>query len=158
LGYFWIFPRDTTKREINLGMGVIDNSQGSPKELLMSFKQEQGIKGDVNYVTGGLIPVGLQKPLRHENILFVGDAGVGTFPITGEGTPRAILNGILAAHCIVSEKPGLYPRIVKQEFFRWDLLGKTCIRSGRVMQRIGDKAYDRFLNSIVRFVFSPAFF
>jgi flavin-dependent dehydrogenase len=158
VGYFWIFPRDTTKKEINFGVGVLDTRRGNPKELLLSFKQELGIQGNVNYVTGGLIPIGLQRPLRHENILFVGDAGVGTFTITGEGTPRAILSGIFAARCIVSEKPQRYPRMVKREFLRWDLIGKTCIRSGRVLQKIGDNAYDVFLNSFFRFVFFPTFF
>lgn len=157
-GYYWIFPRDTTKREINLGMGVMDTSSGGPKDLLLSFKQELGIQGDVNYVTGGLIPIGLQYPLRHENILFVGDAGVGTFPFSGEGTTRAILSGIFAARSIVSGKPHRYPRLVTREFLRWDLIGKTFIKMGRVLQKIGDNSYDVFTNTFFRLIYFPSFF
>ena len=158
VGYLWIFPRDTTKKEINLGIGVLDASRGNPKELLVSFKHELGIQGDVNYVTGGFIPVGLQRPLRYESVVFVGDAGVGTFPLTGEGIARAILSGTIAAKCIVSRKPHRYPVLINQEFLRWDIIGKTCIRTSNVLQKIGDHAYDIFINSFFRFIVSPAFF
>jgi len=158
LGYYWIFPRDTAKREINLGIGVLDPSYGSPKELLSAFKQELGIQGVVNHVTGGLIPIGLQKPLRHDNIVFVGDAGVGTFPFSGEGTPRAILSGIIAARCIASEKPQRYPPLIKQEFLMWDLIGKTFLKAGRALQKIGDGANNLYLHSVFRSFLLPALF
>ena len=156
LGYFWIFPRDTTKREINLGIGVLDSSYGGPKELLSAFKQELDIQGEVNYVTGGLIPVGLQKPLRHDNILFVGDAGVGTFPFSGEGTPRAILSGVIAARCIVAEKPQQYPRLITREFLMWDVIGKTLLSTGRALRRIGADANDLYLHYVFRYILLPA--
>jgi flavin-dependent dehydrogenase len=158
LGYFWIFPRDPTKKEVNLGIGVLDISRGNPKELLLSFKQKLGVEGDVNYVTGGFIPVGLQRPLRYGPVLFVGDAGVGTFPLTGEGIARAILSGTIAAKCIVSQKPHRYPLLINQEFLRWDLIGKACLGTTSVLQRIGDHAFDIFTNSFFRFFVSPAFF
>jgi flavin-dependent dehydrogenase len=158
VGYLWVFPRDTTKKEINVGIGVLDASRGNPKELLVSFKHELGIKGDVNYVTGGFIPVGLQRPLRYESVLFVGDAGVGTFPLTGEGIARAILSGTIAAKCIVSRKPHRYPVLINQEFLMWDLIGKACLSTSSVLQKIGDRAYDIFINSFFRFIVSPAFF
>ncbi len=158
VGYFWIFPRDPTKKEINGGVGVLNPSGGNPKELLLVFKQEQGIEGEVNYVTGGLIPVGLQRPLRHDAVIFVGDAGVGTFPLTGEGIARAILSGTIAAKCIASGKPQRYPILINQEFLTWDLIGKTCLRTSSVLQRIGNRAYDLFIDAFFRFIVLPAFF
>lgn len=77
-GYYWIFPRNPEKSEVNVGVGVLNLANNiTLKDLLESFKDKQGIKGKINYVTGGLIPGGLQKPLKYNNILFVGDAGVG---------------------------------------------------------------------------------
>lgn len=158
VGYFWIFPRDTTKKEINVGVGVMSTARGNPKELLISFKREVGIEGDVNYVTGGLIPVGLQRPLRYGTVMFVGDAGVGTFPLTGEGIARAILSGTIAAQCIAARKPHRYPVLINQEFLTWDLIGKTCLQTSSVLQRIGNHAYDIFINAFFRFIVLPAFF
>ena len=46
--------------------------------MLENFKKENGISGKINHVTGGPVPLGLQRPLIYKNIIFVGDAGVGT--------------------------------------------------------------------------------
>jgi digeranylgeranylglycerophospholipid reductase len=158
LGYYWIFPRDASKKEINVGIGAFTATAGNPKDLLESFKKDEGIQGDINYVTGGLIPVGIQKPLRYHNILFVGDAGAGTFTITGEGVPRAILSGEIAAHCIVKGKTHRYPSLINHEFLKWDLIGITSLRMGNVLQKIGVRAYEPFVNSFFRFFFFPTFF
>jgi flavin-dependent dehydrogenase len=158
MGYYWIFPRDPAKKEINLGVGILGNFTGNSKELLASFKKEWGIQGDVNYTTGGLIPVGLQKPLTYKNIIFVGDAGVGTFPITGEGVPRAILSGEIAGKCIVSGHVHHYPSLIKRQFLKWDIAGKTCLTAGNILQRIGRNAYETSLNSFFRLFFIPKYY
>lgn len=84
-GFYWIFPRNPEKKEINVGLGIFGANDCKLKDLLESFKRDYGISGEINHVTGGLVPLGLQTPLKKNNILFVGDAGVGAFPVNGEG-------------------------------------------------------------------------
>ena len=139
-GYYWIFPRDPRKKEINLGVGVFGDVDCTLKAMLEAFKEEQGIEGKINYVTGGLVPAGLQRPLLHDNILFVGDAGVGTFPLTGQGIYRALLSGDVAGKCIAQQKPQQYPYVMDQKFIKWDVLGKTFLHVNNVMRRVGPQA------------------
>ena len=140
LGYYWIFPRDPRKKEINLGVGVLGNITVNLKNMLESFKEEQDIRGKINYVLGGLIPAGLQKPLQYKNILFVGDAGVGTFPLTGQGIYRALMSGDIAGRYIAQGHPKKYSHIIMKEFIKWDVIGKTFIRMNYVFRRVGPKA------------------
>ena len=123
-GYYWIFPRDPKKKEVNIGLGFCRNFNYNLKEMLEEFKEEQKIEGKINYVTGGLIPLGLQRPLMYENILFVGDAGVRTFLISGQGIYRALISGDIAGRCIACGYPKKYPHIINKEFIKWDIIGK----------------------------------
>jgi len=139
-GFYWIFPRDPKKREINLGIGVTENLKYNLKEMLERFKEENNIEGKINYVTGGLIPVGFQRPLIYKNILFVGDAGVGSFPLTGQGIYRALISGDIAGKCIARNCAGKYPYIIHQKFIKWDVVGKNFVRMNHILRRIGPKA------------------
>jgi flavin-dependent dehydrogenase len=139
-GYFWIFPRNPDKKEVNLGVGCLKKASYQLKEALETFKEEREITGKVNYTVGGLIPVGLQKPLQHHNILFVGDAGVGTFPLSGEGIYRALLSGEMAGYCLASGHPEWYSKKIYQRFIKWDVEGKTFLRIGSVLNKIGSKS------------------
>jgi len=118
VGYYWIFPRDPAKKEVNVGIGIAGLKESRAKSLLEDFKKEWKIEGDVNYTTGGIIPVGLQRPLMHKNILFVGDTGAGTFPFTGEGIYRSIFSGETAGKCIASGSTKKYPSIINHEFIK----------------------------------------
>ena len=139
-GYYWIFPRDPKKKEVNLGMGMVIRTTRNLKQKLEQFKTKYNIKGDINYETGGLIPAGIQKPLKYKNILFVGDAGVGTFPLTGEGIYRALLSGEIAGRCIARNTVNLYPRIINDKFLKWDIAGKTMLRVNDVTSNISEQA------------------
>jgi len=145
-GYYWIFPRNPRKKEINLGVGFFSDFGYNLREMLEAFKEKQKIEGKINYVTGGLIPAGLQQPLMHNNILFVGDAGVGTFPFTGQGIYRALISGDVAGRCIAKEYPKKYPHIINQEFIKWDVIGKTFIRANNIFRRINPKLVLASLN------------
>ena len=145
-GYYWIFPRDPKKKEINIGIGFSGKFGYNLKNILEEFKEERKIEGKVNYVTGGLIPVGLQRPLINNNILFVGDAGVGTFPFTGQGIYRALISGDVAGRCIARGYPKKYPQIINQKFIKWDLIGKTFIRANYIIRRINPKLVLASLN------------
>jgi flavin-dependent dehydrogenase len=139
-GFIWVFPRNPEKKEINVGLGTVEGMSYNLKEILESFKQEQGISGTVNHVTGGLVPLGLQAPLKKQNILFVGDAGVGAFPVNGEGIYRALMSGEVAGECIACGHPERYPRFITRQFIKWDFAGKMWLRANKVLRRIGPKA------------------
>ena len=139
-GYFWIFPRNPDKKEVNLGIGFSRKTNFQLKGTLEKFKEDQEIKGKVNYTVGGLIPVGLQKPLQYNNILFVGDAGVGTFPLSGEGIYRALISGDMAGYCLASGHPKWYTKKIYQRFIRWDVEGKTLLRVASVLNKIGSRS------------------
>ena len=148
-GYYWIFPRDPTKKEINVGIGLFGKFSCELKEMVEKFKQEQGIEGKISYVTGGLIPGGLQRPLRYRNILFVGDAGVGTFPFTGQGIYRALMSGDMAGACIAKNRVNKYPHIINQDFIKWDLIGKTFIKVNSYLRNINPKLVLTSLNYFI---------
>lgn len=149
MGYVWIFPRNPEKREINIGLGFVGYKKCNLKECLEEFKKEKNITGTVNYVTGGLIPTGLQRPLMFKNILFVGDSGVGAYPFTGEGIYRALISGDVAGKCIALNHVKKYPHIMNQKFIKWDIIGKTLYKFNCTLGKINPKmillASNRFM-------------
>jgi flavin-dependent dehydrogenase len=138
-GYYWIFPRNPLKNEINLGIGIFGRYNYNLKNMLEKFKIKQNIKGKINHVTGGLLPLGLQKPLIYKNILFVGDSGVGTYPLTGQGIYRALISGDIAGECIAKKYPKKYPYIINQKFIKWDVICKAFIIANRNLKRLNHK-------------------
>jgi flavin-dependent dehydrogenase len=87
-------------------------------------------------VTGGLIPVGLQRPFKYENILFVGDASVGSFPSTGQGIYRALLSGDVAGKCIAHNQVNRYPHMINKMFIKWDLICKVFTSTNLIFRNI----------------------
>jgi flavin-dependent dehydrogenase len=147
-GYFWIFPRNPEKKEINVGVGVLINQKPDLKQMLSEFIDKYDIDGEVNYTTGGYIPMGLQKPLIYNNILFVGDAGVGTFPFTGEGIFRAILSGETAGRCIVNNEIDRYKKLINELFFKWNFIGVNFLKLHSFFIKIGPRASNILLDSL----------
>jgi flavin-dependent dehydrogenase len=148
-GYFWIFPRDPQKKEVNVGVGFIQDFGYDLKKTLEEFKQQHGIVGTVSYVSGGLIPMGLQPPLKYKNILFVGDAGVGTFPFSGQGIYRALLSGHTAGRLIAGGKENTYPYIIKKMFIKWDIIGKSFILINLWLRKINEQFVLYSLNKFI---------
>ncbi len=151
-GYFWIFPRDPEKKEVNVGLGVFGDFNINLKELLEEFKEEKNIHGKVNYVLGGLIPLGLQRPFIYKNILFVGDAGVGAFPFTGQGIYRALYSGELAGICIANGYPKRYPFKVNQAFIKWEFMGRIFALFNVRFRKINPNLVLASLKNFGRFV------
>jgi flavin-dependent dehydrogenase len=145
-GYFWIFPRNPEKKEVNIGVGTYWKFEYNLREMLTSFKKENHITGTVNYVVGGLIPIGLQHPFLYRNILFVGDAGVGTFPFSGQGIYRALMSGDIAGRCIAQRKLKKYPVVIRKEFMLWDVIGSTFIRMNLIFRKINTRLFLTSLN------------
>jgi flavin-dependent dehydrogenase len=151
VGYYWIFPRNPEKKEINLGVGMFRKTNHNLKEMLETFKEERQISGKINYVTGGLVSVGLQKPLMYKNILFIGDAGVGAFPFTAQGIYRALISGDVAGRCIANNCAKNYPHIMHQKFIKWELMGKSFLHTSIVLREINPKLVLTLLNNFQSF-------
>lgn len=149
-GYFWVFPRDPGKNEVNVGVGMFGDFDYNLQDLLQEFKQEQHIMGTVNYVVGGLIPLGLQRPFLYKNILFVGDTGVGAFPFSGQGIYRALMSGEIAGRCIAQKNITKYPRIIRKEFMQWDVMGSFFIRTNLLFRKINPVLFYHTLNFFAR--------
>lgn len=149
-GYFWIFPRNPEKKEVNIGVGIFGDLKQNLRDILRSFKDEHQITGLTNYVVGGLVPLGLQRPFLYKNILFVGDAGVGAFPFTGQGIYRALLSGDIAGKCIAQHNIKKYPVVIRTEFMKWDLIGSSFIRMNKVFQRINPRLFFTSMNVLVQ--------
>jgi flavin-dependent dehydrogenase len=149
-GYFWVFPRNPEKSEVNVGVGIFGDFGYDLREMLKDFKKEQAITGTVNYVTGGLIPLGLQHPFRYKNILFVGDTGVGAFPFSGQGIYRALLSGDIAGRCIAKNNIKKYPSIIRKEFLQWDVMGSFFIKMNLVFRKINPVLFLHSLNFFAR--------
>jgi len=94
-GYAWLFPKG---RLANLGLGAdrhFEPDLKAPLEHLHAELVRQGrVDAEVLQRTGGAIPVGgLRKNLHWKHVLFVGDAGGFTHPITGAGIAAAVQSG-----------------------------------------------------------------
>jgi len=150
-GYYWIFPRDQTKKEINLGLGYVFNPNINLKKDLEDFKEKHQIKGEVNYVVGGLIPIGIQRPILHKNIIFVGDACVGTFPFSGQGIYRALISGDIAGKCLAKNQVKRYKWIINHEFIKWDVIGKTFTYANRFFSKINPDIVLRNLDIFIKY-------
>ncbi len=136
IGYYWVFPRNPKYKEVNVGLGFYKTPKVDLKNMLEDFKEKHNIDGEIDHISGGLIPMGLQKPFMHKNILFVGDSCVGTFPLTGEGIYRALLSGNIAGKCIAKNKVNSYPRIITREFIKWDIICRTYFFTFEVLRNI----------------------
>ncbi len=139
-GYFWVFPRHPEKEEVNVGIGIFNQIDIKLPVLLKQFKEEKEITGSVNYIAGGLIPGGLQFPLRYKHVVFVGDAGVGTLPINGQGIYRALLSGDTAGKYIAHNDLRGYVHQVIRDFIKMDIVGKSYLRCNRVLSEIDGEA------------------
>lgn len=136
-GYYWIFPRNPENKEINVGIGFFGRKKKNLQKHLEKFKKDQGIKGEVTYVTGGIIPFGLQRPFKYKNILFVGDTAVGTFPLSGQGIYRALISGDIAGKCIAKGFPERYPSMIDHAFIsREEVIGKTFLLIIEMLKRV----------------------
>ena len=153
MGYFWVFPRNPATHEVNVGVGLLGNYGYDLKRLLEEFKIERGISGTINYTLGGLVPLGLQRPLRHHHILFVGDAGVGAFPMSGQGIYRALMSGEAAGACLANHEANKYPVCMQREFLKWELFCRNYMRLNLICRKIRPNFYIESMNFISRHVY-----
>lgn len=110
-GYAWLFPKGG---KANLGVGADRRHQHDLKRPLERLRRQlvgEGVIGaQIEARTGGAIPVaGLSRPLVQGNILFTGDAGGFTHPITGAGIAAAVISGDRAGQAVAEYLRGDFP-------------------------------------------------
>jgi geranylgeranyl reductase family protein len=94
-GYAWLFPKGDVA---NLGLGMDPRFDGDMKtpldELHRQLVGEGRVGAEILCRTGGAIPVGgLRARLVEGDIVFVGDAGGFTHPVSGAGIAAAVISG-----------------------------------------------------------------
>ena len=82
----------------------------------------------------------------YKNILFVGDAGVGTFPISGQGIYRALLSGNMAGKCLAERKSNKYSIMMNKYFVKWDFILKNFLRINITLRKINPNLFLTSLN------------
>jgi flavin-dependent dehydrogenase len=89
--------------------------------------------------------------MHYKNILFVGDAVVGTFLLTGQGIYRALISGDVAGRCIANGYTKHYSHIMTNYFIKWDIIGTTLTRMNYVLRVINPRSVLLCLNSFSGF-------
>jgi len=103
-GYAWLFPKGQVA---NLGVGIdrrFCRDLKAPLDELHRHLVANGFVGErIIGQTGGPIPVsGLRSPLAYRDVVFVGDAGGLTHPITGAGIAPAVVTGEMAGEAVTA--------------------------------------------------------
>ena len=128
-GYYWAFPKGEF---VTTGVGEFKSRElfKRLRELLLSFNEKHGLKGEVLWERGFPIPAGRKdNDVYRKRVLFLGDSGGLVDPLTGEGIYYAARSGVLASDVVRSAfRKGdfsvlaLYRELVNREFgeeFRW---------------------------------------
>ena len=123
-GYGWLFPKG---RVANLGLGMDKrfgtDLKGPLEALHASLVADGRVGAELLGRTGGAIPVGgLRRSLVEGDVLFAGDAGGFTHPISGAGIAAAVISGEaagLAAAAALDGEPGAlaeYDEEMREQF------------------------------------------
>ncbi len=112
-GYAWVFPKGTGIANVGLGINPsLKETDGKTAwELLRTFINSRfGDSGRIIEIASGNVPTAKRlHRIAYRNVLFVGDAGRLTDPISGGGIATALLSGKiagkLAAEAVMNKKP-----------------------------------------------------
>lgn len=101
-GYAWLLPKGDVA---NLGVGMDRRAVSGLKRPLEWLRRQLIAEGRIgNQIltrTGGHVPVsGLRDRLVVGNVLFVGDAGGFTHPVSGAGIAAAVVSGEAAGRAV----------------------------------------------------------
>ena len=121
----WSFPKG---KYYNIGLGF-PKKEKNAIEIMNNFLKELGVRNIEKYKRkGALLPnTDIVKPYAKDHILFVGDAGSFTEPMTGEGIFQALFSGVQAAISIINGK-----NVVKT----YNKKTKTLRQSKRILKHL----------------------
>lgn len=127
-GYAWVFPKGEGIANVGLGINPsVKSAEGKTAwELLRTFINFRfGNEGRIIEIASGNVPTAKRLPkIAYRNVLFVGDAGRLTDPISGGGIATALLSGKiageLAAIAIENKKPERIESALDEYSRLWD--------------------------------------
>jgi flavin-dependent dehydrogenase len=160
-GYFWIFPIGS--RSANVGCGtfqhLIVEKEINLRHLLEEFIQHHPAGEKLRSAKlrsafkGGKIPLGTDFDSRVRNgIIFCGDAGGFTDPITAEGISFAIESGILAGETAIAalNENNFDEKFLQQYDKKWQpRFGERFSKAGFIQESMGKQnMLEYFYNAI----------
>lgn len=129
----WSFPKG---KYYNIGLGFPVPEENAVK-IAESFMKEIGVSNIERYTRkGAMLPnLTIDKPYWGNQVLFVGDAGGFSEPMTGEGIYQALFSGQMAAISILGQN-----NVVKT----YAKLTKTLYQSKKVLGRLQSLFYHHY--------------
>jgi len=116
-GYGWVFPKGDGWGNVGLGINpsLIESTGITAWDFLQSFIERRfGSSGKVIEVASGNVPTANRlKRIAYRNVLFIGDAGRLTDPISGGGLANALLSGKLAGELAAKSLESRTPEMLE---------------------------------------------
>ena len=166
-GYFWIFPIGSNSANVGCGtfQHLIVEKEINLRRLLDDFIQHHPAGNKLKSARlrspfkGGKIPLGTDFTSRvRDGMIFCGDAGGFTDPITAEGISFAIESGILAGETAIAalNADNFDEDFLKQYDKEWQpRFGERFSKAGFIQEAMGKKnMLEYFYNAIAN---HPAF-
>lgn len=166
-GYYWIFPLGAHSANVGCGtfQHLIVEKEINLRHLLEAFVQNHPagkklksarLRGTLK---GGKIPLGVDLASRvRDGLLFCGDAGGFTDPITAEGISFAIESGIFAAETALAALAAnnFAANFLQQYDAQWQArFGERFSKAGFIQETVGKQnLQDYFYNAVAN---HPAF-
>ena len=159
-GYAWVFPK--AEPLVNVGVGinpsiVVDPPKTALKLLERFIAGRFGGEGEIIEIASGNVPTSKRLPrIAYRNVLFVGDAGRLTDPVSGGGLANALLSGKFAGETVVESLKYKTTEEIEKRLgdysSRWDRAkGKQLALYWRA-KSIFAKLEDEDLEGICRFI------
>jgi len=97
-GYAWVFPKGEAFANVGLGLNPSIGSGESSWDLLERFVERRFAgEGEIIEVASGNVPTAKRfSKIVYRNVLFIGDAGRLSDPVSGGGIASALLSGRIA--------------------------------------------------------------
>lgn len=112
-GYWWLFPKRTDGRFVNIGLGVINNGKYNPRYQYERYLRKL-LSGRVIHSGGGVVPT--RRPiytLVWRNVVVVGDAAYTVNPVHGGGIGSSMLSSHIVSKYVNS---ALEAGVINEEY------------------------------------------
>lgn len=109
-GYAWVSSYQGTT---NVGLTDVYTPGRDYRGIFADFLAKLGLSCDLRDLHAAFTPIGVNVPILHENIYFVGDAVGACDPLTLSGLRYGLKSGETCARSIQTGDPGIYTRYVR---------------------------------------------
>lgn len=123
-GYGWV---SSYQGITNVGLTDVYNNHYNYRKIFSEFLKRLNIDVNADNLKGAFTPIGVRKPIIHNNIFYIGDA-VGAYdPLTLSGLRYGLMTGEKCALAIVKKNKNIYRnciRLLKYKFLFMRVLQK----------------------------------